>query len=129
MEFVFELLFQIVGEIVLQAIFEVLFELGIRSLADPLRGARSAVLSVIGFVLWGFIAGGLSLLILPTSLITDPRLRVANLVITPIVVGVLMALIGKARLKRGQNLVLIDRFGFAFIFAISMALVRFIWAG
>jgi len=37
-----------------------------------------------------------------------------------------MAMIGKIRGKRGQNLVRLDRFGYAFIFAFLMALVRFI---
>ena len=39
-----------------------------------------------------------------------------------------MVLVGRVRQKKGQNLVRLDRFGYAFVFAFAMALVRFIWA-
>jgi hypothetical protein len=39
-----------------------------------------------------------------------------------------MMLVGKLRLKRGQNIVRLDQFGYAFVFAFAMALVRFTWA-
>jgi hypothetical protein len=39
-----------------------------------------------------------------------------------------MMLLGWFRLKKGQELVRLDRFGYAFVFAFAMALVRFIWA-
>ena len=128
MEFVFELLFQFLGELLLQAIFEALFELGLHGLADTLKRPKKPVLSTFGFILWGGIAGGISLPIFPTSPIVDPLLRKVNLIATPIFAGALMAMVGRARSKRGQNLVQLDRFGYAFIFAFAMALVRFIWA-
>jgi len=127
-EFLFELIFQFVGELLLQLCFELLAELGVRSLADPFRRPRNPVLSTIGFIIWGAIAGGISLLIFPSSPITDPTLREINLIATPVAAGLFMALIGKARLNKGQELVRLDRFGFAFVFAFAMALVRFIWA-
>ncbi|UXC90145.1 MULTISPECIES: hypothetical protein [unclassified Sphingobium] len=128
MEFVFELLFQFLGELLLQAIFEALFELGLHSLADTLKRPKNPVLSTFGFILWGGIAGGISLLIFPTSPIVNPLLRKINLIATPICAGALMAMVGRTRSKRGQSLVRVDRFGYAFIFAFAMALVRFIWA-
>jgi hypothetical protein len=39
-----------------------------------------------------------------------------------------MMLIGRLRESKGQTQVGIDRFGYAFVFAFSMALVRFNWA-
>ena len=128
MEFVFEALFQFVGEIILQSIVGLLVELGMHSLGDTLRRPRHPIFSIIGFSIWGGIAGGISILIIPNSAITDPMLRMANLFVTPVLVGAVMALIGQARLKRGQVLVRIDRFGYAFTFAFWMAMVRFIWA-
>lgn len=128
MEIIFEVLFQFVGEILLQAIFEVLAELGLRSLADPLRKPRTPAFSIIGFAVWGLIAGGISLFIFPTSPIANSRLRAVNLVATPVAIATVMMLIGRARMCKGQSLVSLDRFGYAFIFAFSMALVRFIWA-
>ena len=126
MEFVFEILFQFLGEIILQAIFEALFELGLHSLADTFKRPKSPILSTIGFILWGAIAGGISLLIFPHSPIRNSDFRTLNLVVTPVIVGLMMMLIGKFRDKRGQALVRIDRFGYGFIFAFAMALARYI---
>lgn len=128
MEFIFELLFQILGELLLQTILEALFELGLHSLSDTLKKRKNPSLSTIGFVLWGAMAGGISLLILPTSPITEPWLRKVNLVATPLFAGALMTIVGRVRSRRGQDLVRLDRFGYAFVFAFSMALVRFFWA-
>jgi hypothetical protein len=128
LEFLFEIIFQIVGEILLQACFELLAELGFRSLADTVRRPRNPALSTIGFILWGAIAGAVSLLIFPTSPISDPMLRRLNLVATPVAVGLVMTMIGRFRQKRGQSTVRLDQFGYAFTFAFAMALVRFIWA-
>ena len=129
MEFLFEAVLQILGEIVLQFFSELLLEFGLHIFADTPRRPGNPVLSALGFILWGVAAGGISLLILRDSLIVDPMLRRINLVATPVLVGTLMTLLGKARLKKGQNLVRLDRFGYAFVFAFSMSLVRFIWAG
>jgi len=126
MEFVFEVILQFLGEILLQILFEFLAELGMHSLADTFKKPKNAVLSTIGFALWGAMAGGVSLLIFPRSPISDPVFRKINLIVAPIVIGAVMAMIGKIRGKRGQNLVRLDRFGYAFIFAFLMALVRFI---
>jgi hypothetical protein len=103
-------------------------ELGFHSLADTFRRPRSPALSTFGFMLWGLIAGGISLWIFPTSLIEDPMFRIMNLVATPIALGFAMTLIGKMRLRKGQNLVRLDQFGYAFVFAFAMAFVRYIWA-
>ena len=129
MELIFEVVFQFLFEIILQFIVELLFELGLHSLADTLKKPRNPGLSTLGFVLWGAMAGGISLLIFPTSHIVDPDLRIANLILTPTAIGVLMMLIGKFRDKRGRKLVKLDRFGYAFMFAFVMSLVRFTWAG
>jgi hypothetical protein len=128
MEVIFEILFQIFGEILIQVLFECLAELGLHSLSDTLTKPRNPVLSTIGFVIWGAIAGGLSLLIFPHSPIASLQLRQANLLITPIIAGGVMMLIGRQRNARGQTLVKLDRFSYAFVFAFTMAVVRFIWA-
>jgi len=128
MEFLFEVVFQFGGELLLQAIFELLAEFGFRSVRDTTKRPRNPVLLTIGFILLGAVAGGLSLLIFPHSPIANPDLRLANLFVTPILVGAAMMLVGRVREKKGQDLVRIDRFGYAFVFAFAMALVRFIWA-
>ena len=128
MELLFEVIFQFLAEILLQIVFEFLAELGFHSLADTFRKPKNPGLSTIGFIIWGAIAGGISLLIFPSFHIANPTLRIVNLVVTPTVAGALMMWIGKIRDKKGQKLVNLDRFGYAFVFAFVMALVRFTWA-
>lgn len=122
---IFEFVFQVLGELVLQALFEFLAEMGFRSLSDTLKRPRSPWLSGAGFVLWGAMAGGISLLLFTASPIHDPQLRLANLFITPLLVGSGMVFLGRLREIKGQQLGRLDRFGYAFVFAFSMALVRF----
>lgn len=128
MEFVFEIILQFLGELLLQAFFELLVELGFHSLADTFRRPRNSALSTVGFMLWGAMAGGISLWLFPTSPIDNPLFRKVNLILTPVALGFVMMLIGRIRLKKGQDLVRLDQFGYAFVFAFAMALVRFIWA-
>ena len=128
MEFLFEIVLQFLGELLLQMIFEFLAELGVHSLTEPFKMPRNPVLSTIGFVIWGAAAGGISLLILPRSLISNLAFRRINILVTPLVAGGIMMMIGRQRGKRGQRLVGLDRFGYAFLFALVMAVVRYIWA-
>ena len=128
MEFIFELLLQFVGEFLLQVVFELVAELGFHSLADTFKRPKNPFLSTIGFLIWGAIAGGLSLWVVSKSPISNPDLRRINILLTPLAAGVSMMLIGKLRDRKGQDLVRLDRFGYAFVFAFSMAIVRYIWA-
>ena len=128
MEVIFEFIFQFVAEVLLQAVAELLVELGYHSVADTLRRPRNPILSTIGFVIIGAIAGGVSLLILPHSPVQDPTLRTLNLFATPTMLGMMMVLVGRLRQKKGQELVYIDKFGYAFVFAFTMGLMRYIWA-
>jgi hypothetical protein len=103
--------------LLLQGGFELLVELGLHSLADTLQRPKNLVLSTIGFILCGAIAGGVSLLFFPKSPIANPVFRKVNLVVTPLLLGAIMASVGRAREKRGQTLVRLDRIGYAFTFA------------
>ncbi len=76
----------------------------------------------------GLAVGGVSLWLFPHSFIQSPALRLANLVVTPLVLGALMALIGRKRLADGQELVSLDRFSNAALFALGMGFVRYMWA-
>jgi hypothetical protein len=128
MEFAFEIIFQLLGEFLLQAFAQLLKELGAHSLANTFKRPRNPALSTIGFTLWGLLAGGISLWIFPSSHIHDPMFRTLNLIVTPLAIGLAMMLVGKIRRRKGQDLVRLDQFGYAFVFAFAMALVRYIWA-
>lgn len=76
----------------------------------------------------GAAAGGVSLLVFPDAAIHDIELRKINALATPVIVGTVMMLIGIRRNRKGQVLVGLDRFVYAFIFALAMALIRLQWA-
>jgi hypothetical protein len=128
MEILFEILFQIFGEILLQGIFEALGELGVRGARKLREEPINPWLAGVGYALLGAGAGGLSLLIVPSLLIDSKAAQVMNLVATPVAVGLLMSALGSWRMRHGQELVRLDRFGYGFLFALSMALVRFLGA-
>jgi hypothetical protein len=122
-----ELIFELLGEFVLQVIGEALVEIGFHSLAAPFRRPPNPWLAGIGYALLGAILGGISLLAFPDNLVPGAW-RVANLVATPIAVGAVMALMGAWRARRGQQVLRIDRFAYGYLFALSIALVRFWFA-
>ena len=128
MEFIFEMMFQFLGEMLLQMLFEAIAELGFHGLKDTLRKPRNPALSIISFVIWGSLAGAVSLLIFPKLAITSIFFRKVNLIATPLAVGGIMAIIGQLRERRGTSLVRLDRCGYAFVFAFAMATVRFLGA-
>ena len=123
-----EFLFEFLAEVLLQMLFEAVAELGLHSLKFTFERQRYPLLSALGILLSGAVAGGVSLWLFPHSFIANPSYRIANLLVTPLIAGAAMAFIGKFRETRGQFLVALDRFNYAFIFAFSMALVRLIFA-
>lgn len=125
MEFIFEVLFQLIGELVLQVIFEALAELGVRGLRAPFRKPPNPWLAAFGYALLGTLAGALSLLIFPGLLIESPGARVANLLLTPIGAGAAMVALGAWRRHRNQPLIRLDRFAYGYLFALAMALTRY----
>jgi len=129
MEFIVELLFEIFGELLLQIVLELLFELGLRSLQQPFKKTPHPLLGGVGYALFGAIAGGLSLWWFPQLFITSHAGRIANVVVTPILSGLAMAALGAWRRRREQPTILLDRFAYAFIFAMAMALVRLRFGG
>jgi len=56
-------------------------ELACTAAEGYLERPRNPVPSFIGYLLWGALAGGLSLLILPTSPIANPLLRQGNVLL------------------------------------------------
>ncbi len=129
LEVLFEFLFQVVFEFLLQIFGELLVELGLRSVAEPFsdREARNPLLAGLGYAVLGVIAGGLSLLFFPRSLLRSTSLHGISLLLTPLLAGGAMSMLGAWRRRRGERLLRLDRFGYAFAFAFCMALVRLLF--
>jgi hypothetical protein len=83
--------------------------------------------SRIGYFIFGTIAGGLSLLVLPALFIQAYWLRIVNLVLTPCASGLVMAWVGSWRRRHEKEVIRLETFAYGFCFAVSMALVRFVW--
>jgi hypothetical protein len=122
-----EIIFEVVGEFVLQVLGEALVELGFHSLGEPFRRPPNPWLASFGYTLFGAIFGGLSLLAFPNNLVPD-SFRIANLVLTPLAVGGVMAAMGAWRERRGEPVLRIDKFAYGYLFALSLAIVRFFFA-
>ncbi|HEX8846930.1 MAG TPA: hypothetical protein VF791_19970 [Pyrinomonadaceae bacterium] len=129
MAVLFEILFQFLLEFFLQIFGELLVELGLRSLSEPFRAreARSPFLTFIGYGLLGAIAGGISLLIFPRSFVRSSSMHGISLLLTPALAGLVMSGLGWLRGRQGSSLIKLDSFGYGFIFAFGMALLRFLF--
>lgn len=123
-----EFLFEILGEFLLQALGEALLEIGLHSLAEPFQRRPKPWLAALGYLIFGAILGGLSLLVFPAYLVPAPW-RTANLILTPIAVGGLMVSMGHWRAQRGDEVLRINRFHYGFLFAATLGTVRYFFAG
>jgi NhaP-type Na+/H+ and K+/H+ antiporter len=94
LEIFFENLFQFIAEITIQIFGEVLFDSGFHSLAEAIQWKEkpSPLLAAIGYLIWGGIIGALTLLVFPSLIIKSQGLRIINLVLTPIIAGLIMTL-------------------------------------
>ena len=130
----------------IEAIFEIVFEILIQGGAEIIaevvthksrkrrrvRGIEPKPMNpVVAACLWfalGAVMGGGSLIFFPHSFIHSEGLRIANLILTPLMLGAIMALIGRKRLANGEETVPLDKFSNAALFALGMAGVRFFFA-
>lgn len=129
MEFIVELILEIFGEFILQFVFEALSEVGLRMFSrSSTRAPASPWLAVVGYVLLGALCGALSLWLLPTFVVKSHIGRAVSLVVTPVLAGAAMALVGAWRRQRGEALLRLDRFAYGYAFALAMAAIRFSFA-
>jgi hypothetical protein len=132
MEILFEILLwflQFSAELLLQVVFEALLELGLHAIKEPFRWPRpNPWIAAIGYVIFGAIAGAISLLAFPSHFIASYIGRIANIFATPLIAGCIMAILGAWRRRRGDEVLRVDRFAYGFLFALAMALVRFTFA-
>jgi hypothetical protein len=120
---------QFLGELLLQAFGELIAELIGRGVKEPFRRPEPIHpwLAAIGYGIFGAIAGAISLWVLPSLFISAQWLRIVNLIVTPLVAGLMMERLGAWREMKDQETIRLDTFTYGFVFALSMALVRFTW--
>lgn len=111
----------IILEFLAEIALELLFQLGFRRVVDIFKHP------LIVAILFGIISGFVSLLFFSDVLITNEYLQIANLLITPVMLGFIMSLLGKMYKKFGLPRTAIDNFAYGFSFAMAMTLVRYIF--
>ena len=130
MEALFELLFEIFGEVLLQVVFEALAEVGIHLARGKVEHpeSRSKWRLILGYPMLGAMVGGLSLLVFSQSLAHGHNGRLATLLLAPLLAAATTVALGQWRARRGQVPVDIDRMAYAYLFALGLAAVRYVWA-
>jgi hypothetical protein len=121
---VLEFIFEVFGEFLLQLALQVLLELGFEIASAPFRRAAHPGWAAAGYALLGLLAGGFSLLIVPVSLVHG-HWRLVNLVLAPVLAGAVMSALGGWRAAWRADRSRLERFGFGYLFALALALVRF----
>lgn len=121
LELFLEVLFEFAGEALLDLLLRALFSV----LENP--EFRNPLTASLGYAILGALAGGLSVLVFPHPLVQPSRLHGISLVVSPIVTGAIMSLIGSMLRHRGKKVIQLETFGYGFAFAFGMALVRFIF--
>ena len=119
------------AEVLIQLLFELFVAALARAISRAVRrgmiGLRRAnpVWATTSFALLGIGTGFLSILIFPHPLVHPSKVHGISLLISPLLTGLVMALIGRTVRRRGRTSVRIESFGYGFTFALAMALVRF----
>ena len=128
MDFLFELLVQLVIEVIGQLLVEGLFELGLESLTHPFRTEQesSPIFAAIGHLLMGAGAGAISLVVLPHRVVPHSPLPGLSLVLSPLANGVVMHAIGRRWNDYPNDRPALFSFRAGVLFAFAMALVRFL---
>jgi len=129
MEIIFGLV-QFVVECVLQIGIEVMFSQGARAVRTKKRSSAQPVnaVTVVGYVLLGVVAGAISVWIFPNHFVHAQWLQVLNVAVTPALAGIVMGAIGKWRGRHDQDIIGLEGFLCGYLFALALALVRFVFA-
>ena len=122
-----EILFELVVQFVVEVIVQGGFELGFRGLVEPFRKDRrpNVWLGLIAYTCMGAISGVISIWLIPMHVIKHPILQYAHLAVTPIALGFAFEWLGRRRESKGKPKMLVDRFSYGFVFALTMGLIRF----
>jgi hypothetical protein len=123
-------IFSTLGEALLEFVFEGLFDVGLRKMIDlfDFRGVIDPPLAAFGYLAVGVVTGAISILVVPSPLFHPSRFHGISLLISPVVTGGMMALVGATLTRKGKRTMQIETFSYGFAFALGMALIRFYFA-
>ena len=119
LELFFDAAFEFAGEFLTSLIWR-----GVAEVFETTEFKNPAV-ACIGYVFLGGVVGGLSVLLFPHPLVHPSRFPGLSVVISPMLAGLGMSLVGSTLRRRNKKAMQIESFGYGFAFAFGMALVRF----
>lgn len=125
----------------LSVIFDIIFDgillFGLQLIADVISRILSgiwkipvltgSVLAATVYFLLGLLAGGFSLVFFPHPLVHPSKFHGISLLISPTIAGLMMWWLGSILRKRNKKVTRIESFGYGFVFAFGVALVRFFY--
>ena len=136
MEIIFEIIIEIVGW-VMQVVAELLVQLFGQLVAEIIghcmaRWAQYGKpmqpwLAAVGCVMFGALVGAASLAVFPGLFMHTTIMRIINLILTPLAVGLFFAWFGYWLRNHARDTIRLEQFFYGYLFALAMALVRFIW--
>ena len=118
LEAFFEFLAALLADVILRSLGE---------LFEPLE-TQNSLLATVGHAIFGLALGGLSLVFVPYRLVHPSKIHGASLIISPVITGALLSWTGALLRKRDKKAMQIETFGYGFVFAFGIALVRFLFA-
>jgi hypothetical protein len=124
-------LLEIFLEVFAEALFEFLAEfigvLILRGLAEVFDTSefKNPLMASIGYLFLGGVTGCLSLLLFPHPLFHPSRIPGLSVVLSPVLAGLGMWMVGFTLRKQNKKAMQIESFGYGFAFALGMALMRF----
>jgi hypothetical protein len=126
-----ETLLELLGVIV-EAILEIAGESLLSLLARLFGGVFTTFFELnpiaisIGLAMLGAGAGFLSVAVIPHPLVHPTRFHGLSLVLSPLIAGLIMSRLGRALRRRNRATIPIETFSYGFVFALAMAIVRFV---
>jgi hypothetical protein len=120
---------ELVIEVVFQWIAEAIIMLIIRSVRNVARESKtiSPILAAAGYLLLGVGFGAVSVLFFPHPLVHPSKVHGINLLVSPLITGLIMSQIGNMRRREGEDAIRIESFGYGFTFALGVAAIRFLF--
>jgi hypothetical protein len=129
MDIIFEFIVSFLTELGGPLIFELLAELGLRSAASALGKDKEIhpIFSLFGYIFLALICSSISIAIHRGHYIKNVNLQYLNLVISPVLIGLIMKYRGKYLHAKDKKTIRLDSFWYGYVFALTFSLVRFIY--
>jgi len=121
-----ELLFEVLFQVVLEEMVALVLR-SVRNLFEE-SNTINPILAGAGYFLLGTLLGIASLRLFPHPLVHPSRFHGISLVISPLVTGLIMSQLGGLLRRKGKQSVRIESFGYGFIFALGLAIIRFFFS-